>query len=114
MKSYFLTRRAVRHAMPGMLIALVLTACSDPVQPMPSDGNSGADAVADQISAPDTIVPVDVAPTRCRTVNDCDDGISCTEDSCGMDGMCAHTANNMRCDDGRFCNGSETCDVGRG
>jgi hypothetical protein len=31
-----------------------------------------------------------------------------------MDGVCAHTGVNDRCSDGRFCNGPEVCDVGRG
>jgi len=45
----------------------------------------------------------------------CDDGIACTADSCneGTD-SCDHAANNGACDDGLFCNGSETCDAGTG
>jgi hypothetical protein len=45
---------------------------------------------------------------------DCDDGIACTDDSCGMDGLCAHAPANMRCNDNRFCNGTEVCDQFRG
>ncbi len=41
----------------------------------------------------------------------CDDGVNCTDDSCnaGTD-SCDNIANNGYCDDGLFCNGSETCD----
>ena len=43
---------------------------------------------------------------------DCDDGVGCTDDSCdeGAD-SCGNVANNGLCDDGAFCNGSETCDI---
>ena len=42
----------------------------------------------------------------------CDDGVSCTDDSCnaGTD-SCLSVANSGNCDDGEFCNGSETCDA---
>ena len=42
----------------------------------------------------------------------CNDGITCTVDSCneGSD-MCDHAANNGACSDGQFCNGNETCNV---
>ncbi|MCH8147333.1 MAG: hypothetical protein IH987_04965 [Planctomycetes bacterium] len=45
------------------------------------------------------------------TPPNCDDGVGCTDDSCneGTD-SCDKTANNANCDDGLFCNGSETCD----
>ena len=40
----------------------------------------------------------------------CDDGIGCTADSCneGTD-SCDNVTNDAVCDDGAFCNGSETC-----
>jgi len=40
----------------------------------------------------------------------CNDGVGCTDDSCneGTD-SCDNVANNANCDDGLFCNGSETC-----
>jgi hypothetical protein len=42
----------------------------------------------------------------------CNDNVDCTTDACneGTD-MCDHTANNAACDDGQFCNGTETCNV---
>jgi carboxypeptidase T len=45
------------------------------------------------------------------TPADCNDGVSCTDDSCneGTD-SCDHTANNSLCDNGLFCDGTETCD----
>ncbi len=41
----------------------------------------------------------------------CNDGVSCTDDSCneGTD-SCDNIANNANCDDGLFCTGVETCD----
>ncbi len=56
----------------------------------------------------------DTGPTRCANAADCDDGITCTDDACGMDGMCTHVAVNRRCDDQRFCNGIESCNVSSG
>ncbi len=44
----------------------------------------------------------------------CDDMDACTEDACdAATGMCAHEATLIAgaCDDGLFCNGSETCDT---
>jgi hypothetical protein len=45
------------------------------------------------------------------TAPNCDDGVSCTDDACneGSD-SCASTANDANCDNGLFCDGSETCD----
>ena len=41
----------------------------------------------------------------------CDDGLSCTGDSCNEAlKTCAHTPNNAACSDGLNCNGQETCD----
>ncbi len=46
------------------------------------------------------------------TAPNCDDSVGCTTDQCdeGSD-SCTHTPNNVACDDGVFCNGSESCDV---
>jgi len=44
--------------------------------------------------------------------NPCDDGINCTSDSCAeATDTCGHVPNDALCNDGRFCNGVETCDV---
>jgi len=40
----------------------------------------------------------------------CDDGIACTIDSSGLDGQCVNIPDDSLCDDGLFCNGTETCD----
>lgn len=69
----------------------------------------------------------------CRMASDCDDHIACTDDQCGVDGLCVHVPQNARCtalqvcaagmgcvaqracssnhdcDDGLRCNGMETC-----
>ena len=42
----------------------------------------------------------------------CDDGVSCTVDTCDeATGDCIHTPDDFLCDDGLFCNGTETCDA---
>ncbi len=96
-------------------IAAGIAACSDPSVPE-QDASMDA-AVEDRVSPrPDVVSPpVDTGVvTRCTGAADCDDGLACTDDACGMDGVCTHTAVNDRCNDGRFCNGVETCDTGRG
>ncbi len=41
----------------------------------------------------------------------CADTVVCTADSCNeTTDACVHTRNNAACDDGQFCNGTETCD----
>ncbi len=45
------------------------------------------------------------------TPPNCDDGVSCTVDSCDEVGdTCVNTPDDNLCDDGLFCNGAETCD----
>ena len=46
---------------------------------------------------------------------DCDDAIDCTTDSCDATlDQCANTANDTFCDDEKYCNGSESCDLNQG
>jgi hypothetical protein len=46
---------------------------------------------------------------------DCSDGIPCTTDACNENtDSCTHTPSNAVCDDGVFCNGSETCNATQG
>jgi hypothetical protein len=46
------------------------------------------------------------------TPPDCDDGVACTVDSCDEATLaCVHQADDSTCDDGRFCNGVETCEL---
>ena len=42
---------------------------------------------------------------------DCDDSVTCTDDSCNEDtDSCDNVPNDALCDDGLYCNGAETCD----
>ncbi len=45
---------------------------------------------------------------------DCDDGLSCTVDSCEEPGTCAHAPIDGLCNDGNPCDGVESCAVGLG
>ncbi len=48
------------------------------------------------------------------TVN-CDDGVVCTDDSCNeATDSCDNIANDSNCDDGLFCNGTESCNSSTG
>ena len=40
----------------------------------------------------------------------CDDGVACTNDTCDVTSDCQFTPNNANCDNGLFCDGAETCD----
>ncbi len=43
---------------------------------------------------------------------DCNDGITCTTDSCdGVTDRCVHIPSDLACNDGLICNGAETCDA---
>jgi hypothetical protein len=45
------------------------------------------------------------------TAPDCNDGVSCTADSCNeATDSCDHAPGDAFCDDGLYCNGAETCD----
>eukprot|EP00899_Mesostigma_viride_P019735 jgi/Mesvir1/27763/Mv25043-RA.1 len=45
----------------------------------------------------------------------CDDGVPCTQDSCSeASKTCVHRPVNSQCDDGKYCNGVETCDATQG
>ncbi len=42
----------------------------------------------------------------------CDDGVDCTQDRCDLGSdSCVHAPDDGFCDDGRFCNGVESCDA---
>ena len=46
------------------------------------------------------------------TAVDCDDGVSCTDDSCNEStDSCDNVANDANCDNGLWCDGTETCDA---
>jgi len=46
---------------------------------------------------------------ECTQDADCDDGVACTNDSCGPDCMCVFAANDTKCDDGNPCT-DDWCD----
>ena len=49
-------------------------------------------------------------PSGCQGDEDCDDGVSCTDDTC-VAGACVFTPNDANCDDTLYCNGAESCDA---
>ena len=47
---------------------------------------------------------------ECYCDSQCDDSVSCTDDSCNLStNTCINTPTDANCDDGLFCNGAETC-----
>lgn len=56
-----------------------------------------------------------LTPVPCAADTDCGDPHDCTIDTCNTDtGVCSNVADDAICDDGSFCNGEETCDIGTG
>ena len=110
----------LRSGLALVLALAPLFACSEASSP--TDAASADVALEDRAQPPadaSTVdrappPPVDAGPSRCTGAADCDDGVACTEDRCGMDGVCTNTATSERCDDGLFCNGTERCDATRG
>jgi hypothetical protein len=95
-----------RAATLALCLAGSLAACGGPTGP---DAGGAPDAWA-----PDAQGPRFDAGPPCATAEDCDDGVECTLDRCGDDGLCLHTNDSASCDDGVFCNGPEVCDSRRG
>ncbi len=50
----------------------------------------------------------------CDTNEQCDDGVDCTTESCGPDGLCLYEANHSACDNADMCDGAEVCAVDLG
>jgi hypothetical protein len=74
------------------------TSCTD-------DGN---ECTANECDGAGACVAIDLpAATPCT-----DDGNVCTDDECDGAGLCTHPANSGPCDDGLFCNGTDTCAAG--
>ncbi len=47
-----------------------------------------------------------------QSAQPCDDGVSCTTDTCNEDNdLCSNTADDAACDNGAYCDGAETCDA---
>jgi hypothetical protein len=61
--------------------------------------------------APDVCDEATDTCVACLTGADCDDGEVCTSDTCAG-GVCLYVPNLLPCDDGLFCNGADTCDLG--
>src|SRR5262245_28117923 len=98
--------------------ALALAACGGPVV-FDGGGEAGLDAADASVDTPPP--PPDTAPgdavrlgRACTRAEQCDDGLECTDDTCGVEGRCVNAPRNDRCDDGVYCNGGERCDVARG
>jgi hypothetical protein len=75
--------------------------------------NTPSDALCDDgafCNGAETCDPVN--DCQAGTPVDCNDGVGCTVDACneGTD-SCDNTPDDAACDDGQFCNGSETCDA---
>ncbi|HBQ19881.1 MAG TPA: hypothetical protein DEF51_55060 [Myxococcales bacterium] len=76
------------------------------------DGDGGVDGGAMDTGVIDAFVPRrDGDLPRCERDEECDDGVACTRDSCGMNGLCRNQVDIASCDDGIFCNGVEQCDT---
>jgi hypothetical protein len=58
-------------------------------------------------------VPASYTVQNCTVNGDCNDGVTCTVDTCSG-GDCVFTANHSLCSDGVFCNGAEMCVVSPG
>ncbi|MGB2984255.1 MAG: hypothetical protein WBE26_00085 [Phycisphaerae bacterium] len=70
-------------------------ACVGTGDPCPDEPNDVCDEANDQC-------------VECLTVDDCDDGNVCTDDSC-VDNVCEHIPNTASCEDGQFCTSNDTC-----
>ena len=56
-----------------------------------------------------------VIPVPCTSDEECDDAVDCTVDTCDRDsGLCEISPDDGACDDGEFCNGTESCDAALG
>jgi hypothetical protein len=95
--------------------------CDDSVACTMDSCDEGADACANVTSDPacddglycngaETCDAIDGC--EAGTAPNCSDGVGCTTDSCdeGTD-SCANAPSDAACDDGLYCNGTETCDA---
>lgn len=71
---------------------------------------SGLCDVAETCSGSSSACPPDVLAASGKSC--LDDGNVCTSDVCDGAGTCMHPNNSVTCDDGRFCNGSDSCSGG--
>jgi hypothetical protein len=54
------------------------------------------------------------APTGCSSAAECDDGLSCTTDTCSVDRICVHTPDDARCADSACAPSDPMADPGTG
>jgi hypothetical protein len=77
----------------------------------PDDPNAGSDGCIDgdePCSDDEFCLELEEQCVECIDNSHCDDGIGCTEDLC-VNHSCQHNAQDDVCDDGAYCNGTETC-----
>ena len=100
----------------GGLVTITFTAGDSTVEapikfsldPAASFGNTAGASVAG------TTVDgsVSITGAGCTSDTQCDDGVSCTVDTCDLGtGLCSNAAADGLCDNGQFCDGVETCDA---
>lgn len=100
-------RLPARAGMLALTTLWLLAACDGG-----GDGDGGVDGGAMDTGVIDAFVPRrDGDLPRCERDEECDDGVACTRDSCGMNGLCRNQVDIASCDDGIFCNGVEQCDT---
>jgi YVTN family beta-propeller protein len=93
------------------------TSCNDGTFCNGADTCDGAGGCTNHVGDPCTVGP-ECAQTCNEVAGNCfdpvttpctSDGNVCTDDHCNGAGACAHTNNTAPCDDGLFCNGTDTC-----
>ncbi|MDG2050754.1 MAG: S8 family serine peptidase [Myxococcota bacterium] len=113
----------------GEEVCDLVQGCQSGVSPSVDDGVSCTQDSCDEVANVIVHAPLDAAcddGAFCNGAESCDlllgcqsgaspevdDGVGCTLDECdeGAD-LVNHVANDAACDDGFFCNGSETCDL---
>lgn len=90
----------------GLLVALAASACS-------AKSGSGGDGGAGGVDAGGGMdAGTDAGPRTCESDGDCDDGVECTADLCGVGGVCSNMPLDETCPDGQFCSAARGCTEG--
>lgn len=74
-------------------------------------GNSGLSSFALTATQTYRTVTIAIAPFRCVSAGECDDGNVCTTDTC-VSGFCQHANNTATCSDGNNCTLNDACSGG--
>ncbi|HKY64245.1 MAG TPA: vWA domain-containing protein [bacterium] len=78
----------------------------------PKTCDDGLSCSVDSCNPQDGQCSFDTSSCECDEASDCNDGNACTDNAC-VQGECVYTNDNGNsCDDGLFCNGTESCDAG--